>query len=133
MDIQPVTVGHTLVIPKTHIPHLDDLDENLGMALFGVAHLVARALGRSDLQCEGVNLFLADGEAAFQEIFHTHIHVFPRFRGDGFRIDADWRRRQRDELDDAAVQLRRGLAALRGSALVTNWSSAAYPDAAIDQ
>ncbi len=37
-------------------------------------------------RCEGVNLFLADGVAAGQEIFHAHLHVFPRFEGDGFGL-----------------------------------------------
>jgi hypothetical protein len=50
-----------------------------------------------------VNLFLADGEAAFQDIFHVHLHVFPHFPGDNFRIDADWRPRDRDELDQTAA------------------------------
>jgi len=112
MDIQPVTSGHCLVIPKNHIPDLEELPDGLGMELFRVAHRLARALGRSHLHCEGVNMFLADGEAAFQEVFHTHLHVFPRFSEDNFRIAADWRIRDRDELDTAAVQLRRGLAAL---------------------
>lgn len=42
---------------------------------------VAEAIRRSGLRCEGINLFLADGEAAFQEAFHFHLHVFPRYRG----------------------------------------------------
>ena len=45
---------------------------------------------RSPLPSEGVNLFYADGEAAFQEVFHSHLHVFPRSAGDGFRISARW-------------------------------------------
>ena len=45
---------------------------------------------RSDLRCDGVNLFYADGEAAFQEVFHSHLHVFPRWEGDGFVINARW-------------------------------------------
>ena len=56
-------------------------------------------------------MFLADGEAAFQEVFHVHLHVFPRNVGDGFRIEADWRARPRAELDDTAAQLREGLQA----------------------
>lgn len=74
-----------------------------------VAHRLARALRRADLRCEGVNLFLADGEAAFQEIPHVHLHVFPRYAGDAFRIEADWRPRERDELDAAAASVRRAL------------------------
>ncbi len=112
MDIQPVTPGHLLVVPRAHADFLETLDEGLGAHLFRVAHRLARALYRSGLPCEGVNLFLADGAAAFQEVFHVHLHVFPRTAGDGFRIDADWRRRDRAELDGAAEQVRRGLRAL---------------------
>jgi histidine triad (HIT) family protein len=46
------------------------------------------------------------------EVFHVHLHVFPRTPGDGFRIEADWRQRDRAELDAAAEQVRRGLRAL---------------------
>ncbi|MGP5053331.1 HIT family protein [Brachybacterium alimentarium] len=111
MDIQPVTDGHLLVIPKRHAPHLSDLDEQLGMSMFRVAQRLAAALRNSELPCEGVNLFLADGEVAFQEVFHVHLHVFPRTPGDGFRIDADWRQRPRAELDEAAERIRSGMAA----------------------
>ncbi len=111
MDIQPVTDGHLLVIPKRHAPYLADLDEQLGMAMFHSAQRLAGALRNSGLPCEGVNLFLADGEAAFQEVFHVHLHVFPRMTGDGFRIDADWRERPRAELDDAAERIRGGMGA----------------------
>ena len=47
---------------------------------------VAAALRTCGVRCEGVNLFLADREAAGQEVFHAHLHVFPRFRGDGFGL-----------------------------------------------
>jgi diadenosine tetraphosphate (Ap4A) HIT family hydrolase len=112
MDLQPVTPGHLLVVPKAHAVGLEDLPVSLGARVWTVAHRLARALRRSDLRCEGVNLFLADGEAAFQEVFHVHLHVFPRFAGDGFRIDADWRIRERGELDGNAAAVRAGLDAL---------------------
>lgn len=111
MDLQPVTRGHVLVIPKVHATGLADLDEQLGMAVFRVAQRVAGALRASGLPCDGVNLFLADGEAAFQEVFHVHLHVFPRTAGDGFRIEADWRVRSRAELDETAATIRSGFAA----------------------
>jgi diadenosine tetraphosphate (Ap4A) HIT family hydrolase len=57
-----------------------------------------------------VNLFLADGEAAFQEVFHVHLHVIPRNPGDGFRIRAKWRRPPRAELDSVAGRVRAGSA-----------------------
>ncbi len=84
------------------------------MAVYRIGHRLSRALRRCGLRCEGVNLFLADGEAASQEIPHVHLHVFPRYAGDSFRIDADWRIRERAELDAAAEQVRNGLADLQG-------------------
>jgi histidine triad (HIT) family protein len=112
MDLSPVTPGHLFVFPRAHVESLEALDADLGAHLFRVAHRLARALYRSGLPCEGVNMLLADGEAAFQEVFHVHLHVFPRTPGDGFRIEADWRQRDRAELDAAAEQVRRGLRAL---------------------
>lgn len=79
MDTSLVTPGHVLVIPRKHCSYLEDVEPEVGAHLFRIAHRLARALRRSGLQCEGVNLFLADGEAAFQEVFHSRLHVFPRF------------------------------------------------------
>jgi histidine triad (HIT) family protein len=78
MDIEPVTQGHLLVVPRTHADSLEVLSEELGARVFQVAHRLARALYRSGPPCEGVNMFLADGRAAFQEVFHVHLHVLPR-------------------------------------------------------
>lgn len=72
----------------------------------GAGHRLARAVRRYGLPCERVNLFLADGETAFQEVFRTHLHVLPRTRGDGFRIKAAWRRPDREELGVAAGKVR---------------------------
>lgn len=77
-----------------------------------MAHRLGRALRLSGLRCEGVTLFLADGEAAFQEVFHVHLHVFPRFAGDSFRLQADWRVHERRRLDETAAAVRTGMAAL---------------------
>lgn len=109
MDLHPVTPGHLLVVPRLHAVGLEDLPEDVGGRMWTQAHRLAGALRRSTLRCEGVNMFLADGEAAFQEIFHVHLHVFPRFAGDTFRIAADWRRRERVELDAAAAAVREGM------------------------
>jgi histidine triad (HIT) family protein len=108
MDIRPVTPGHLLVIPRRHAPYLADLDEATGARMFVVAQRLAAALRASGLQCEGVNFFLADGEAAFQEVFHAHLHVFPRFAGDSFRISAGWWsvNPPRAELDAHAATIR---------------------------
>ena len=83
MDIQPINPGHVLVIPNQEVVSLTDLDEETGAHLFRIGHRIAKALRQSGLKCEGVNLFLADGQAAEQDVFHLHLHVLPRFRGDG--------------------------------------------------
>lgn len=108
MDIQPVTPGHVLVMPRGHSPSLADLDPADGAQMFRVAQLAAAALRHSGLRCDGVNLLLADGAAAGQDVFHVHLHVFPRFEGDGFglRYPRDYAVRPRAELDATASALR---------------------------
>lgn len=83
LDIRPVNSGHILVIPNRHAASLEELEEADGAELFEVARRLAAALRRSGVKCEGVNLHLADGPAAGQEVFHVHLHVIPRFKGDG--------------------------------------------------
>jgi histidine triad (HIT) family protein len=109
MDIQPVNSGHVLIIPNNHVPNLAGLDKQTGFHLFGVAQRVATALRASGIRCEGVNLFMADGEAAGQEVFHVHLHVFPRYRGDGFELkfsERYWMKPERGELEVIAKQIR---------------------------
>jgi histidine triad (HIT) family protein len=112
MDIQPVNPGHVLVIPNRHAAFLGDLDEETGAHMFRLAQRLAGALRRSGVRCEGVNLFLADGEAAMQEVFHVHLHVFPRYAGDGFGLTFGpeyFYRPERSELDRVARLIRDAL------------------------
>jgi histidine triad (HIT) family protein len=109
MDIQPVNPGHLLVVPCRHAPYLSDLTEEEGAQMFRVAQRLAGALRKTGIKCEGVNFFLADGEAAGQEVFHAHLHVFPRFQGDGFELvlPPDYSERpERKELDEIAAKLK---------------------------
>lgn len=105
MDLRPVTPGHVLVLPKVHSVGLADLPVELGGRMFQVGQLAAAAL-RGGVECEGINLFLADGVAAGQEVFHVHLHVIPRYSGDGFRVSAGSRVKSRGELDKMAATLR---------------------------
>jgi histidine triad (HIT) family protein len=112
MDIQPVNPGHLLVIPIRHASSLADLDEDTGAHMFRIAHRLAGALRRSSVRCEGVNLFLADGRAAGQEVFHVHLHVLPRYIGDGFGLrfhPSYFDRPKRSQLDEVAAKIRRAL------------------------
>lgn len=111
MDLNPVTPGHLLVVPRVHAAGLEDLDQATSAHVWSVGHRVARALRRSGLRCDGINVFLADGEVAFQEVFHFHLHVFPRYAGDGFSINADWKERPRGSLDKEAHAVKAALGA----------------------
>lgn len=86
MDIQPVNEGHVLVVPNRHVVEVPDLTEEESARIFIIAERVNRAIRKTDIKCEGINFFVADGEAAGQEVFHVHLHVFPRFKSDGFRL-----------------------------------------------
>lgn len=110
--LQPVNPGHVLVVPNRHATFLAELEEQSGTQIFRAAQRIACALRQSGLKCEGVNFFLADGEAAGQEIFHVHLHVFPRYRGDGFglRFGPMYPQKPtRGELDVVASLIRQGL------------------------
>jgi len=112
LDVQPVNPGHSLVISRAHAKELSELDPRIGGQMFKVAMLVAQGLRKSGVKCEGVTLFLADGEAASQDIFHVHLHVIPRFRGDGFGLKVGPTygvKPERKELDTVAEQIRKAI------------------------
>ena len=90
MDIRPITPGHLLVIPKQHATDLSEMPGEIGGRVMQTAMRCAAALRASDIPAEGINLFLADGRAAGQEVFHAHLHVIPRTRGDGFQLKLDY-------------------------------------------
>ncbi len=97
MDAHPVNPGHILVIPKRHAANLSELDPEDGGSMFRAAMEVASGLRRSEIRTDGINLVLADGSAAGQEIYHVHLHVIPRFPGDNFSMSS--RTRERPGLD----------------------------------
>jgi len=85
MDIQPITQGHMLVVPREHYVLMKDVPEQIVLRAFHVARNLA-ATSEHVLAAGGVNLFVADGEVAFQDVPHFHIHVIPRYSGDGFGL-----------------------------------------------
>lgn len=109
MDLNPVTPGHLLVVPRKHAVGLEDIDEVTSAHVWSVGHKMARALRRSSLPCEGINVFLCDGEAAFQTVFHFHLHVIPRHAGDGWDIYPTVQERERPLLDTDAQAIRSAL------------------------
>ncbi|NNM66901.1 MAG: HIT family protein [Spirochaetales bacterium] len=84
LDIFPVNPGHLLVIPKQKAVSLSELDAATAGHLLMTAQKLADSLRVSGVRCEGVNFWLSDGAEAGQEVPHVHLHVIPRFKGDGF-------------------------------------------------
>ena len=108
MDVQPITHGHMLVVSREHAVLMADLNDATAMRSFRVARKLA-SIARSTLGAAGVNLFVADGEAAFQDVPHFHVHVIPRYPNDGFGLTFPERYSQppqRAELETIAAAIR---------------------------
>jgi histidine triad (HIT) family protein len=85
MDIAPATRGHALVIPRAHSADLLSVEpEDLRAVALAAQRLAARAKAR--LRADGVNLLNSCGRAAWQTVFHFHVHVIPRYEGDPLRL-----------------------------------------------
>ncbi|MDT2831185.1 HIT family protein [Vagococcus carniphilus] len=87
LDITQTTKGHTLVIPKQHVTDIFEYDEKLAATLFSKVPKIARALEKSFPDMEGLNLINNNKELAYQSVFHSHIHLIPRYsKEDDFSI-----------------------------------------------
>jgi histidine triad (HIT) family protein len=106
MDINPGTRGHLLVIPRAHAADLHEIgDEDLAAVARTARELADRA--RDRLGAEGVNVIQNNGSAAWQTVFHYHVHVVPRYRDDGIRLPWVPRPGDPDEIAAAAQELTR--------------------------
>jgi histidine triad (HIT) family protein len=82
LDISPVAVGHTLIVPKKHSESMLEADEQTLESITKAMKKISLALVKS-LGAEGINIVINTGRAAGQLIPHTHIHIVPRFKNDG--------------------------------------------------
>lgn len=103
LNIAPATVGHALVVPRRHADGLWDLEDEEHARVARMASRVARLL-RAPLEPAGVNLVNATGVAAWQSVFHFHVHVVPRYRADELRLM--WQSEPASDADLAAVRTR---------------------------
>ena len=85
LDIMPANKGHCIVIPKNHSKDLSAMEDGDAEAAIKAARKVAKALSLS-LGCQGFNLVMSNGLEAGQVVFHSHIHIVPRFKNDGLKI-----------------------------------------------
>ena len=111
LDANPLARGHTVVIPKPHAQRVGDLDADLAGDLFdAVASLTPQIEAAVD--ADAVTVGVNDGEAAGQEVPHAHVHVVPRFEGDGggpiHAVAGDRPDLSEDELDGIAAEIGEG-------------------------
>jgi histidine triad (HIT) family protein len=85
LDINPATRGHALVIPRAHVEDIHEIDSEDLAAATALAQRIAGRV-RERLGADGVNLLHSSGSAAWQTVFHFHIHVIPRYLGDPLRL-----------------------------------------------
>ncbi len=82
LDIRPIVRGHTLVLPKQHHVDLTDTPAQTVADMVTIGQRIAVAARESELHADGNNIVINDGKAAFQSVFHIHLHVAPRQNGD---------------------------------------------------
>ena len=105
MDINPWTRGHSLVIPRNHSKNLYEVDpEDLAHTVKAAQRLATRM--RDKLGTDGVNLLNCCEPAAWQTVFHLHIHVIPRYEGDPLRLPGQPQQPEEGELAAVAAELR---------------------------
>jgi len=85
LDINPLNAGHLLVIPKAHAETIHDITEADFVAVAAATHKLAAAVKKA-LNPEGINLMQLNGKAANQVVPHLHVHIVPRWSGDGLTI-----------------------------------------------
>ena len=105
MDINPLARGHCLVVTRAHAATLYDVEPEDLKAAIATAKKVAGAI-RKGLNPDGLNLLQANGAAAFQSVPHFHLHLIPRWTGDGKGFDWKLVPGDREEIMDIAGRIR---------------------------
>lgn len=87
LDMSQVTPGHTLVIPKTHVQDIFEMDSVTAADLFARIPKIARAIEAAFPESKGLNIINNNRELAYQSVFHSHIHLIPRYEvNEGFAM-----------------------------------------------
>ncbi|MGV0795189.1 HIT family protein [Mycolicibacterium sp. XJ1819] len=115
LDIRPFTRGHTLVVPKRHTVDLTDTPPETVAGLVTIGQRIARAARQSGLHADGNNIVINDGKAAFQTVFHIHLHVLPRHNGDKLSFAKGMLLRRDPDREESGRLLREALAQLGSS------------------
>lgn len=99
MDASPATKGHSLIIPKDHYANIYELPEEVAAKTLKLAKKMATEM-TDKLKCDGFNLVQNNGEVAGQTVFHFHMHLIPRYEGDGQEIGWEPQEKTAEELTE---------------------------------
>ncbi|MEE9474554.1 MAG: HIT family protein [Candidatus Hydrothermarchaeaceae archaeon] len=108
LDINPMNIGHTLVVPKNHISKITLTEEEDLLALAKTLKKVIKGVEES-LGVDNLNVFVNQGRDAGQLVPHLHYHVVPRHRGDGVEFDVPQRKLSEEEFKDLAEKIRNAI------------------------
>lgn len=106
LDVNPAARGHVIIIPKKHASNIYELEDEDAAKVFPIAKRIASALQKT-YGCDGVNVLQNNGEAAGQTVFHLHVHVVPRYYGDGVQIM--WKPGDTPNLDEVADEIKKNI------------------------
>ncbi|KAA0259041.1 HIT family protein [Deferribacter autotrophicus] len=105
LDIRPVNLGHTLLIPKKHFRNVLDTDVEIGSKIYPVLTKLCNAI-KDALNCDGLNVIQNIEAAGGQEVFHSHIHIIPRYKDDGLRFTKKHKEyKSTDEMQEFAKKI----------------------------
>ena len=105
MDINPATRGHALVVPRRHSADLLEISDEDLAATFGAVRRLAQRM-KEVLEPDGINVLNSCGSAAWQTVFHFHVHVIPRYEDDPLKLPWVPGPGDEDEIAAVAEQLR---------------------------
>lgn len=108
LDINPMSKGHTLVIPKKHFKDIFEIEEQYLERIMSVTKKIAAKMKES-LGVDGINLYHASGVHAEQSVFHFHLHIVPRRQDDSICFECAVMTKStttEDELKEAASKLK---------------------------
>jgi histidine triad (HIT) family protein len=108
LDIRPLNMGHTLVIPKEHYETIYEIPDELIGHIHTIVKRTALALKKAT-EADGITVIQQNGRAAGQEIFHLHVHVVPRYMGQKLPRFEEIQEANREKLNQAAEKIRQHL------------------------
>jgi histidine triad (HIT) family protein len=108
LDLRPLNMGHTLVIPKVHYIDIFDTPEKELTQVHKIAKKVTNAIKKAT-DADGISIIQQNGKAAGQDIFHLHVHIVPRFEGQKLLPFSELREVERDKLDAMAKKIKQQL------------------------